>query len=89
MIQALLNPIRNKWVLQFGLIACAGVIPLALIAGHVREIPLFWQLIDCSFGVFGAIPLGIALLSVQKLERLKAEEAHYLKTVDPTAHAYD
>lgn len=82
-IGPLLNPIRNKWVLQFGLIACAAVIPLALIAGHVRDIPMFWQLIDCSFGVFGAIPLGIALLSVQRLERLQDEEAYYLQTVTP------
>ena len=51
------DPVRNRWVLTFGLIACAGVIPLALIAGHVRGIPIPWRLIDCSFGVFGAIPL--------------------------------
>ena len=51
------DPVRNQWIITFGLIACAGVIPLALIAGHVRGIPLPWRLIDCSFGVFGAIPL--------------------------------
>ena len=26
-----LDPVRNKWVVTFGLIACAGVVPLALI----------------------------------------------------------
>jgi hypothetical protein len=51
------DPVRNKWVITFGLIACGGVVPLALIAGHVRGIPLPWRLIDCSFGIFGAIPL--------------------------------
>ncbi len=51
------DPIRNKWIITFGLIACAGVFPLALIAGPVRGIPLGWRLIDCSFGIFGAIPL--------------------------------
>jgi len=51
------DPVRNKWIITFGLIACGGVIPLALIAGHVRGIPIPWRLIDCSFGVFGAIPL--------------------------------
>src|ERR1700727_2730650 len=49
-----IDPVRNKWVITFGLIACAGVIPLALIAGHIRGIPIGWRLIDCSFGVFGA-----------------------------------
>lgn len=51
------DPIRNRWVITFGLIACTGVIPLALIAGQVRGIPVPWRLIDCSFGIFGAMPL--------------------------------
>jgi hypothetical protein len=54
------DPVKNVWVVDFGLIACAGVIPLALIAGEIRGIPLGWRLIDCSFGVFGAVPLLIA-----------------------------
>ncbi len=51
------DPVRNKWIIDFGLIACAGVIPLALIAGHVRGIWFPWRLIDSSFGVFGALLL--------------------------------
>jgi len=62
------DPVRNRWVIEFGLIACAGVIPLALIAGAVRGIPLYWRLGDCSFGVIGAIPLVIALKSIRRLE---------------------
>ena len=62
------DPVRNKWVIEFGLIACAGVLPLALIAGPVRGIPLFWRIGDCSFGVFGAIPLWIALQAVKRME---------------------
>ena len=64
----LVDPIRNKWVLHFGLIACAGVLALALVAGPFRGIPLPWRLIDCSFGVFGAIPLLIALRKTEQLE---------------------
>jgi hypothetical protein len=56
-IGALRDPVRNRWLFDFGLIACAMVIPFALIFGAVREIPFWWRLIDCSFGVFGAIPL--------------------------------
>ena len=56
-IGPLRDPVRNKWVLIFGLIACAGVVPLALIAGQVRGIPLAWRLVDCSFGVVGSLPL--------------------------------
>ena len=66
-----IDPVRNKWVITFGLIACAGVIPLALIAGQIRGIPPPWRLIDCSFGVFGALPLLICRRSILALERLQ------------------
>ena len=56
-IGVLRDPVRNRWLFDFGLIACAMVIPFALIFGAVRGIPFWWRLIDCSFGVFGAIPL--------------------------------
>jgi len=66
-----LDPVRNKWVLLFGLIACAGVLPLALIAGPVRGIPFYWRLIDCSFGVFGAMVLWPAWRIAGELDRKK------------------
>ena len=62
------DPVRNKWVITFGLIACAGVIPLALIAGYIRGIPLPWRLIDCSFGILGSVPLLICRWSIIALE---------------------
>ena len=64
-----IDPVRNKWVITFGLIACGCVIPLALIAGHVRGIPLGWRLIDCSFGVLGALPLLLCRRHALMLER--------------------
>ena len=67
-IGPLRDPIRNIWVIQFGMIACAGIIPLALIAGTIRGIPLGWQLIDMSFGVFGISPLLIVYRLIKKLE---------------------
>jgi hypothetical protein len=63
------DPLRNRWLITFGLIACGGVIPLAMIAGAVRGIPLGWRMIDCSFGVFGSIPLLICRRSLAALER--------------------
>jgi hypothetical protein len=64
-----IDPVRNKGVITFGLIACAGVVPLALIAGPVRGIPLPWRFIDCSFGVVGCVPLLICRRAIRKLER--------------------
>ena len=72
-----LDPVRNKWVLVFGVIACTGVLPLALIAGPIRGIPFYWRLIDCSFGIFGAIPLLISLHYVRRLEQ--AADPHSLQ----------
>lgn len=68
------DPVRNKWVITFGLIACAGVIPLALIAGEVRGIPFAWRLIDCSFGVIGSVPLLICRRLIGYSERAKPRE---------------
>lgn len=65
------DPVRNIWLFEFGLIACALVIPYALIFGGVRGIPIWWRLIDCSFGVFGAIPLWICRREAGRLETLQ------------------
>jgi hypothetical protein len=63
------DPVRNKWVIDFGLIACAAVIPLAMIAGPIRGIPFPWRLVDCSFGIFGCLPLLRCRWLVSRLER--------------------
>ena len=54
------DPVRNIWVIELGMIACILVIPWALTFGALRGIPFFWRIIDCSFGVFGIIPLYYA-----------------------------
>jgi len=59
-VGAAVDPVRNIWVIRFGLIACAGVIPLALICGPIRGIPFYWRLIDCAFGVAAFVPLFLA-----------------------------
>lgn len=65
-----LKPVRNIWIVYFAMIACIGVLPLALICGTIRGIPFYWQLIDCSFGIFGIIPLYILRVYIKKLEKL-------------------
>lgn len=62
------DPVRNVWVVTFGLIACAGIIPLALIAGPIRGIPFEWRLIDCSFGIGGALLLWPARRTILEME---------------------
>ena len=66
------DPVRNIWVIDFGLIACACIIPLAFICGPIRGIPFYWILIDCSFGVIGAAPLLLVRRDIRRLERMRA-----------------
>jgi hypothetical protein len=63
------NPVRNKWVIEFAMIACLLIIPFAFLAGHLRGIPVGWRLIDCAFGVVGLIPLSICLLKINFMEK--------------------
>lgn len=69
------DPVRNKWVIQFGQIAALMVIPFALIAGGIRGIPFWWQMIDCSFGIVALWPLSKCHWLIEKLEILEAREA--------------
>ena len=69
------NPVKNIWVVEFGMIACISVIPLALIAGAIREIPFYWRLIDCSFGVLGIIPLYLCRRYIKQLEQILLRES--------------
>lgn len=64
-IPAWRDPVRHTGTLRLGVFACILVLPLALIAGPVRGIPFCWRLIDCSFGVFGVVPLLYALRQIK------------------------
>lgn len=61
------NPIKNIWVVNFGIIACLLVIPWTLIFGAIRGIPFFWQLIDMSFGILGLAPLWLMRRDILRL----------------------
>ena len=65
------DPVRNIWVIQWGMIACVGIIPLALVAGAARGLPAGWQLIDISFAL-GIVPLMVAYRLTRRLERLSS-----------------
>jgi len=66
-IGPLRDPVRNIWVVEFGMIACALIVPWTLIFGAIRDIPFFWQLIDMSFGIFGIIPLWVVYRDILRI----------------------
>ncbi len=63
------DPVRNIWVVEFGMIACVLVIPLALVCGPKRGIPFYWQLIDCSFGVGGLLVQAMVYKMIRGIAR--------------------
>jgi succinate-acetate transporter protein len=63
------EPVRNIWVIEWAMLACVAIFPLAMICGPIREIPIFWRIIDCSFGVLGIIPLWVVRNWIKELEK--------------------
>lgn len=71
------NPVKNIWVIQFGLMACVAILPFAFVAGYFRGIPFGWRLIDCFFGIVG---FAVLFVCYRKIIRYAAATA--IKTVN-------
>ncbi len=71
-IGPLKDPVKNKWIIDWAMLACVAVFPLAFIAAPIRQIPMFHVLIDCSFGIIGLIPLYFCRKWIRQLEGNKA-----------------
>ena len=76
-IGAVRHPLRNSWLFTLGMIACVLVIPWALLFGELRGIPIFWRLIDCSFGVLGFIPCWFCQRWARELEQMHAASLRF------------
>jgi hypothetical protein len=68
-VGAVRDPVRNRWLYQFGMIACALVPVWALVFGHFRGIPVWWRLIDSAFGVLGFLPVWLCHRWTEVLEQ--------------------
>ena len=65
------DPVRNKCVIDWGIVSCLAILPLAFIAGSIRGIPWFHILIDCSFGIVGIFPLLLVKRWIKQLETIQ------------------
>ena len=63
------DPVKNKWIVTWGIINCIVIFPVALIAGPIRGIPFFHQMIDCLFGIFGILLLLLIKKRIHFLEK--------------------
>jgi len=71
-IGLLRDPLRNEWLVTWGIMACLLVLPWAWCFGAARGIPWGWRLVDCSFGLGGMIPLLIIRSAIAELKRRSA-----------------
>ena len=62
------DPVKNVWIIDWAMLACVAIFPLAFIAAPIRHIPYYHVIIDCSFGVIGIIPLLICKRWINQLK---------------------
>lgn len=65
------DPIRNIWVIRYGILVCLLTFPMVVISGIVRGFPLFWLPIDCAFGAAGLLLLCPAIHYTKRLETVR------------------
>ena len=68
-IGAVRDPLRNRWLFRFGMLACAAVPLWAVVFGAIRGIPPWWRVIDSAFGVLGFVPMWLCDRWISDLER--------------------
>jgi hypothetical protein len=81
-IAPLIDPPSSRPNIIAGLIACAGVIPIALICGAIRGIPFAHRLVDCSFGVIGGALLLYCLRLLPRIEPAGALSSPHRRASD-------
>jgi hypothetical protein len=67
-VGAVRDPLRNRWLFQFGMLACAAVPMWAFFFGSVRGIPVWWRVIDAAFGAIGFLPMWACDRWIRRIE---------------------
>lgn len=66
LLGAVRDPVKNVWVIQFGMIGCGLMIPFTFGMGYLRGIPWFWLCLDSMFVWLGFIVLMMAYRGIKK-----------------------
>ena len=72
-IGPLRDPVQNSWIIDWGIISCVLALPLAFLAGPIREVPFFHRMIDVGISLAGLLPLMFVRSRIRQLEALLAE----------------
>lgn len=68
-IGPLKDPIKNEWVVRWGMIASALSVLMAFGWERLRAIPLWWSFIDASIAIVAFIILWLCNKWIQELKR--------------------
>jgi predicted membrane protein len=75
------NAKQNLWIVEWAMINSFLIIPFALTFGHIRGIPFWWQMVDCSFGVGSLIILFYLRNLIQKTGIKDMEKEEMIKKI--------
>lgn len=67
-IGPLKDPIKNEWVIQWGMITSALSVVMAFVMEPVRSIPIWWSAVDASIGIVAFIILWLCNQWIKKLK---------------------
>ena len=73
-IGPLRDPVKNQWVVQWGMIAAALSIAMAFGWERMRNIPVWWSFIDAGISYAAFVLLWICNRWIQQLKMMRAEE---------------
>ncbi|MBN1124905.1 MAG: hypothetical protein JXA82_07850 [Sedimentisphaerales bacterium] len=63
------NPVRNRWVIEWGILISVLSVLTVLISAPLRGWPWFWLPFDSSFGILALVPLWLAHHWTCRLEK--------------------
>ncbi len=68
-VGAFREPVRNRFILEWGMFCCVAIFPAAFICGPIRGIPIGWTLVDCAFGIVAFPPLYLCWKWSKQMEK--------------------
>jgi hypothetical protein len=72
-IGPLRNPIKNQWVVKWGMIVAASSIVMAFGWERMRDIPVWWSFIDAGISYVAFVVLWFCNRWIEKLKVISAE----------------
>ena len=66
------DPVKNAWIIDWGILSCLLAFPLAFIAGPIRHVPFFHQLVDAGISMAGLFALLVVRRAIKELSRISA-----------------